>query len=253
MTSYLTPKKNAAYKIYICLYDSSGDIVNNPTIAAGDFKVSTDGGTVGNLATLPSVAPASSDQVMIDLSADEMNGDNVHIIYKDQTSPKAWQDGDITIHTTARQIDDLAFPTTSGRGIDVETGGTVGLDFANINAASAPTTLTNITVPTVTTLTGHTAQTGDAFARLGAPVGASISADIAAITAPTVAQILAGVVEGTVTVKQALQVLLAVLAGKASGGGTTTITFRDTTDAVNRVAMAVDADGNRTNVTRTYS
>lgn len=32
---------------------------------------------------------------------------------------------------------------------------------------------------TVTTLTGHTAQTGDAFARLGAPAGASISADIA--------------------------------------------------------------------------
>lgn len=39
---------------------------------------------------------------------------------------------------------------------------------------------------TVTTLTGHTPQTGDNFARLGAPVGASISADIAA--KPTSAQ-----------------------------------------------------------------
>lgn len=38
---------------------------------------------------------------------------------------------------------------------------------------------------TVTTLTGHTAQTGDAFARLGAPAGASVSADIAAIEAQT--------------------------------------------------------------------
>ena len=39
---------------------------------------------------------------------------------------------------------------------------------------------TGNTIPTVTTLTGHTPQTGDNFARLGAPAGASISADIAA-------------------------------------------------------------------------
>lgn len=39
---------------------------------------------------------------------------------------------------------------------------------------------TNCTMPTVTTLTGHTAQTGDNYARLGAPAGASVSADIAA-------------------------------------------------------------------------
>jgi len=52
-------------------------------------------------------------------------------------------------------------------------------------------TLTGVTVPTVTnvgtvaTLTGHTAQTGDAFARLGAPAGASVSADVAAVKAET--------------------------------------------------------------------
>jgi hypothetical protein len=36
---------------------------------------------------------------------------------------------------------------------------------------------------TLTTYTGNTPQTGDSFARLGAPVGASVSADIAAIDA----------------------------------------------------------------------
>lgn len=46
-------------------------------------------------------------------------------------------------------------------------------------------TASNSTVGTVTTLTGHTAQTGDSFARLGAPAGASVSADIAAIEAQT--------------------------------------------------------------------
>ena len=42
-------------------------------------------------------------------------------------------------------------------------------------------TQTGVTIPTVTTLTGHTPQTGDSFARLGAPAGASVSADLLAI------------------------------------------------------------------------
>lgn len=38
---------------------------------------------------------------------------------------------------------------------------------------------------TVTTYTGNTPQTGDSFARLGAPAGASVSADVAAVNAKT--------------------------------------------------------------------
>lgn len=41
------------------------------------------------------------------------------------------------------------------------------------------------TVSTLTTYTGNTPQTGDAFARLGAPAGASVSADIAAVNSKT--------------------------------------------------------------------
>lgn len=43
------------------------------------------------------------------------------------------------------------------------------------------------TVATVTTLNGHTPQTGDCYARLGTPAGASISADIAAAKGDTAA------------------------------------------------------------------
>lgn len=46
---------------------------------------------------------------------------------------------------------------------------------------------TNNVIPTVSTLTGHTPQTGDAYARLGAPAGASVSADVAAVKAQTAA------------------------------------------------------------------
>jgi hypothetical protein len=49
----------------------------------------------------------------------------------------------------------------------------------------APVTHTSAVVPTVSTLTGHTAQTGDAYARLGAPAGASVSADVAAVKGET--------------------------------------------------------------------
>lgn len=42
-----------------------------------------------------------------------------------------------------------------------------------------------VLVDTLTTYTGNTPQTGDAFARLGAPAGASVSADVAAVKAET--------------------------------------------------------------------
>jgi hypothetical protein len=44
---------------------------------------------------------------------------------------------------------------------------------------------TGAVVPTVTTLTGHTPQTGDNYARLGTPAGASVSADLAAVQVDT--------------------------------------------------------------------
>lgn len=64
-------------------------------------------------------------------------------------------------------------------------GANGGLPLGNASGAVtlASATHTGAVIPTVTTLTGHTAQTGDSFARLGAPVGASISADIAAAKA----------------------------------------------------------------------
>ena len=49
---------------------------------------------------------------------------------------------------------------------------------------------TNNVIPNVTTLTtytGNTVQTGDAYARLGAPAGASVSADVAAMKVDTAA------------------------------------------------------------------
>jgi hypothetical protein len=50
-------------------------------------------------------------------------------------------------------------PTTAGNKLDVAATGEAGLDFSNIKAAANPTTLTNITVPVVTTLTNANPST----------------------------------------------------------------------------------------------
>jgi hypothetical protein len=55
-------------------------------------------------------------------------------------------------------------------------------------------------------------------------------------------------VETNYTLRQAMRLLLAVCAGKVSGAGGATITFRDVNDTKNRVVASVSA-GNRTAVT----
>lgn len=61
--------------------------------------------------------------------------------------------------------------------------------------------------------------------------------------------ILNDTIEGSYTARQVLCAAASVLFGKASGGATTAITFRNLGDSLNRVSETVDASGNRTAVT----
>lgn len=72
-------------------------------------------------------------------------------------------------------------PTVAGRTLDISAGGEAGVDWANVGTPGSTVNLSATTINlanTVTTYTGNTPQTGDNYARLGAPSGASISADI---------------------------------------------------------------------------
>lgn len=60
--------------------------------------------------------------------------------------------------------------------------------------------------------------------------------------------ILTETIDGSFNFKQVLQIMAAVMAGKVSGGNTSTITFRDLGDGTNRVVATVDSNGNRTNI-----
>ena len=52
--------------------------------------------------------------------------------------------------------------------------------------------------------------------------------------------------ETDISVDGAFKLLLSVLTGKSSGGGTATIVFRDIADSKNRISATVDGTGNRT-------
>lgn len=96
----------------------------------------------------------------------------------------------------------------------------------------------------------------DLDATIRAAVGlASANLDTQLDALPTAAEnatqlldVAAGV-ETNRTVRQSLRLMLAALAGKASGMATTTAVFRDTNDSKDRITATVDADGNRSAVT----
>ena len=71
------------------------------------------------------------------------------------------------------------------------------------------------------------------------------------LTAAGVDAIVDEVVVGTYTMRQLLTVFASALAGKLSGGGTTTLTFRGINDASNVIVATVDANGNRSDLTIT--
>lgn len=153
MASQVPPKKNAGFTCYVAL-PSQADVnllQSNPTLATGDVKVSIDGGAFNNLGTLPDVDPNSGVAVKVVLSADEMNGDNIQVLFHDAAGAE-WADLFLNIQTVARQQDDLAFPNTAGRGIDVTTGGGVGIDWSNVENPTTSLNLSGTSVGTATAL-----------------------------------------------------------------------------------------------------
>ena len=57
-----------------------------------------------------------------------------------------------------------------------------------------------------------------------------------------------GIIESTYTQTDVLRIILAVLAGKSTGGGTSNLAFRDIADSKDRLSEQVDRKGNRTEI-----
>ena len=94
------PISGQAFTQYVTLNNISDPrfFLVDPTIVAGDFQLSKDGGALANLTNLPAVDPAGSKFVKLDLTADEMTGENISIIASDQSADQ-WEDLSILIDT----------------------------------------------------------------------------------------------------------------------------------------------------------
>lgn len=143
MATFVPPKRATAFTFYVSLVQQASPKLFqvNPTLAAGDVKVSIDGGAEANITTLPVVTPAGSRRVKVDLSVAEMTGDNIQVTFSDAAGAE-WCDLTVNIQTTARQVDDLAYPATSGRSLQVETDGMVHADLKEW-LATAPLALSS--------------------------------------------------------------------------------------------------------------
>ena len=143
MASYVTPKKNTQFIFYIGLVQQADTrlLKANPTLAAADFNVSIDGGALAALGTTPTVTPAAGRMVKVTLSTSEMNGDNITVVCSDNAGAE-WCDQIINIQTSARQIDDLAYPATSGRSMVVDAAGLVDANTVKVGATGAGTAQT---------------------------------------------------------------------------------------------------------------
>lgn len=128
---------------------------------------------------------------------------------------------------------DKAAPTGTINSIpDAVAGATGGLFIAGTNAATSVTTALTANITgnlsgSVGSVTGHTAQTGDSYARLGAPAGASVSADVAAVKTDTgnlVTRITSTLFSGITSMAQ----WLGLLAGKQAGNSTARTEVRAT-------------------------
>jgi hypothetical protein len=135
VATYIPPKRAVALDFWVGLVSQADTklLQTNPTLAAGDVKVSKDGGALANLTTLPTVTPAAGKLVKVSLSATEMTADNVTVIFSDAAGAE-WCDLVVNVQTAARQIDDLTFPNTSGRGMDVDAAG--GVEVGSFQAGA---------------------------------------------------------------------------------------------------------------------
>lgn len=102
------PVQGEAYVFYVPLADRADPslFVDDPTIVAGDFQVSIDGGALANLTTLPAAEPTGSNLVRVDLSAAEMGGAKINVVAIDAAGEE-WEQVDITLDVPMFSIDTI--------------------------------------------------------------------------------------------------------------------------------------------------
>jgi hypothetical protein len=183
MTSHLPVVKNSANGaiLYTALaaQTANGAFQANPTLAAGDVKISLDGGAFANLNTLPAVTPAGGKAVKITLSQAETNADNIVILFSDAAGAE-WSDQMIEIQTVAKSFDDIpaAAPTAAAIRAEMDSNST---KLTNLDAAvSSRLAASGYTAPDNASITAIKAKTDNLPASPAATGDIPSAADIRA-------------------------------------------------------------------------
>lgn len=138
----------------------------------------------------------------------------------------------------------------AGHDYAVVLGGAT-IDGKSVNAVLAHFSIENRTQKADVTKWNGTAVASPATAGYPAVTikSGTGTGEISLSSGQVTATVAARTVDGSIDELEALKVILAALAGKASGGGTTTLTFRNVADDANVLIMTVDSSGNRSAVT----
>jgi len=235
------PLINTAYTFNVTLADQANPNLfkSSPTLAAGDVKVSIDDGALANLATLPVVSPAASRIVKVAMSAAEMNGNRINVVFVDAAGAE-WCDLHYAIETspddlTIANIVTAVWAKATATLTDAGTIGKLLVDlYALLDTEVAAIKAKTDLLPAVPAAEGSpmTLTTGERDAIAAAHLD------------------LTNGIESGLTVRGALRLALAAVAGKASGmAGATGIYRNAVADSKPRITATQDADGNRTAIT----
>ena len=245
------------------------------TPAAGDVKISKDGGAFANIATLPSTVTLSGSAAWSwTLSAAETEATEVVIQVIDQDVTKVIQDQFFRLQTTkaaalqvgvpqaAQSAGDTAITldATAAAQTDFYKGSVVTIisgDGANqariITAYNGTTKVATIDRGWDVAIT--IGGTRSVFAVFPQGLNQPLTSAQTTSAVPTTAQIATEIfdtqtVEAGMTFRGALRLMGAVLMGRRSGTGSGTEVFNAAvTNAKPRVTATIDGNGNRTNVT----
>ena len=139
------PVKNTQYDFDVSLIDQANPNIVRffPTLAVGDVKVTIDGGAEVNITTLPVEMPAGTGNIFVTLTAAEMNGDRVTVLFSD-VAGNEWADLNYSIQTTVIDFDALSVFDAANDAV------------ANVTLVATTTDLTTgVTVTTNSDKTGY--------------------------------------------------------------------------------------------------
>lgn len=239
------PKRATAFALNIGLVETAARpfFKASPTLATGDFKISTDGSAFANLATLPTVSPAAGRSVLIQLSAAEMTGDIIVVQGVDAAGAE-WDEVLVTLLTTVVTVDDLVRSTTPANTLDVTAAGNAGIDWANVSSPTTTLALTGTTIATTQKVDVETIKTQAVTLAGGVTIPAATLASTTNLTAGTITTAtnvttVNGLAAGVITA--ASIAADAITAAKIADGAIDAATFA--AGAIDAAAIATDAIG----------